>query len=131
MPSDDPHEPLTDHPSGLPPEEEAGNDPPPEDYPDLGMGTAGEEVALAEEVPPELADGGMSAGYPPTRDEDLPPKPGAAIPKPDPAAMSGAPLFSAGSFEPLGPGPAAGEGQPPLQEVEKPAEPPPAEPSDQ
>ena len=42
---------------------------PPEDFPDGGMGTAAEEAMLADETPPEMEDSGMSAGYPPMRDD--------------------------------------------------------------
>jgi hypothetical protein len=67
---------------------------PPEGYPDEGMGTAMEEATLRETIPPEQLDGGMSAGYPPTPDGDLPPQPSAPLATPQPSSMSGAPLFS-------------------------------------
>jgi hypothetical protein len=76
---------------------------PPEGFPDEGMGTAAEEALSADETSPEMEDGGMTAGYPPMRDEDLLPEPDVSIAKPEPAAMSGAPLFSPASFQPPGP----------------------------
>jgi hypothetical protein len=74
-----------------------------EEYPDDGMGTAAEEAFMVDSISPELMDGGMSAGYPPTRDEDLTPSPYVSIEKPEPSAMSGAPIFSPESFEPPDP----------------------------
>jgi hypothetical protein len=96
---------------------------PPEGYPDEGMGTASEEAILAGEITPDLLDGGMSAGYPPLGDADLLPEPGVPIEKPDPAAMSGAPLFSTGSFLQPGPGPAIGSESGLTQDSEQTAQP--------
>lgn len=98
-------------------------DQPPEDFPDDGMGTAAEEALLADQIPPELMDHGMSAGYPPMRDEDLTPEPDVSMARPEPAAMSGAPLFSPESFGPPDPLSGVAGGATPVQGAEHPAKP--------
>jgi hypothetical protein len=98
-------------------------DQPPEDCPDDGMGTIAEEALLADQIPPELMDGGMSAGYPPMRDEDLTPEPDVSMARPEPAAMSGAPLFSPESFGPPGPLSGVAGRAVPVQGAEHPAKP--------
>jgi len=67
---------------------------PPEDYPDGSMGTPLEDIILAETIPPDRQDGGMSAGYPPLRDDYLLPEPAVPVVQPEPTSMRGAPLFS-------------------------------------
>jgi len=96
---------------------------PPEDYPDVGMGTASEEALSADEISPEILDGGMSAGYPPMRDDDFAPEPKVPIAKPEPASMSGAPLFSPESFQPPGPSSGVSGGGAPTPDAEHPANP--------
>lgn len=76
---------------------------PPEDTPDDGMGTALEETLTAGETPPEMQDGGMSAGYPPVKDNDLPPEPSTPVIEPEPESMQGALLFYGEGMEISGP----------------------------
>jgi hypothetical protein len=103
MLTDDPKDPLIGF------EDENRNIPnyerPPVDQPDDGMGTASEEVISAEEISPEQKDGGMSAGYPPLKDEDLLPEPAVSVVKPIPSSMRQAPLFSPDAFKFTGPNP--------------------------
>jgi hypothetical protein len=96
---------------------------PPEDFPDGGMGTAAEEAGLADESIPEMTNGGMSAGYPPTRDDDLLPEPDVSVAKPEPAAMVGAPLFSSESYKQPGPLSGTSDEVTPSQDVEQPTNP--------
>jgi hypothetical protein len=94
-----------------------------EEYPDYGMGTAAEEALMVDSVSPELMDGGMSAGYPPTRDKDLTPAPDVSIEKPEPSAMSGAPPFSPESFEPPDPFSSSTDREGLVQDGQHPAKP--------
>ncbi len=76
---------------------------PPEDTPDEGMGTALEEARAAGETPPEMQDGGMSAGYPPVKDDALPPEPSTPVIEPEPESIQGALLFYGEGMEIPGP----------------------------
>jgi len=89
---------------------------PPEDQPDDGMSTAREDALMGVEIPPELKDGGMSAGYPPLRDDDLLPEPSVPVVKPEPSSMRDAPIFSPYAFEFPEPGPVLDGGASPTQD---------------
>ena len=102
--SDDPQDPFNRNNDEY--REKTNYERPPEDQPDDGMGTGKEEVLMAEEIPPKLKNGGMSAGYPPLRDDDLLPEPAVPVVKPEPSSMREAPLFSPNAFE--FPGPVSG-----------------------
>ncbi len=88
---------LLEDGEGFPSENEPMLAKPPADYPDGGMRTAVEDLEMAGDIPPELEDGGMSAGYPPVRDDDLAPTDSPLV-EPDPALLEGIQGLSAASF---------------------------------